>query len=135
MPRILLDSGPVIRYLRGRQRTVQLLRTLSRSERLTISVITRAEINAGLNLKDRFVTQRTLGRFITLDVDREIADRAGEIMNTLRRRGVTLEVPDALIGATALLHQLTLLTYNRSDFEQIPGLSLYPLSDNGQSAY
>jgi predicted nucleic acid-binding protein len=135
MPRILLDSGPVIRYLRGRQRTVQLLRTLSRSERLTVSVITRAEIHAGMNPKDRFVTQKTLARFVTLDVDREIADRAGDIMGTLRRRGITLEVADALIGATAVLHQLTLVTFNRSDFEQIPGLSLYPLSDNGQSDY
>jgi predicted nucleic acid-binding protein len=135
MPRIILDSGPIIRYLRGRQRTVQLIRTLSGAERLTISVITRMEVHAGMVAKDKFKTQKTLARFITIDVDREIADRAGDIMNLLRRRGITIEPTDALIGATAVLHNLTLVTFNRSDFEQIPRISLYPLSANGQSDY
>src|SRR5262245_37870028 len=127
MLRILLDTGPLIRYFRGRQRTVQLLRNLGRAERLTISVITRLEIHAGMFAKDRFTTQKTLDRFVTLDIDREIADRAGDIINTLRQRGTTIEATDALIGATAILHNLTLVTFNRADFEQIPGISLYPL--------
>lgn len=51
-----------------------------------------------------------------LVVDRRVADRAGEI----RRLG--LRMPDALIAATGLVHQLTLLTRNVADFKKAPGL-------------
>jgi predicted nucleic acid-binding protein len=33
-------------------------------------------------------------------------------------------MPDALIAATALINQLTLLTRNTSDFRKVPGLRL-----------
>lgn len=33
--------------------------------------------------------------------------------------------PDLLIAATALHHDLTLVTRNRKHFERIPGLDLY----------
>jgi predicted nucleic acid-binding protein len=33
-------------------------------------------------------------------------------------------LPDALIAATGLVHQLTLLTRNVADFRRVPGLRL-----------
>jgi predicted nucleic acid-binding protein len=51
-----------------------------------------------------------------LIIDRRVADRAGE----LRRAG--LRMPDALIAATAIVHNLTLLTRNTADFRKAPGL-------------
>jgi len=62
------------------------------------------------------VVRRLLGGMDELVVDRRIADKAGE----LRRRG--LRLPDALIAATALVHQLTVLTRNTADFRKAPGL-------------
>ena len=37
-----------------------------------------------------------------------------------------IENVDLLIAATALVHDLTLLTFNRRHFERIPDLRLYP---------
>ena len=34
-----------------------------------------------------------------------------------------------MIAATALVHNLTLITLNRAHFAVVPGLSLYPLSE------
>ncbi|CAN5788164.1 hypothetical protein BH23ACT12_BH23ACT12_11140 [soil metagenome] len=53
-----------------------------------------------------------------LVVDRRVADKAGEL------RRIALKMPDALIAATALVHQLALLTRNTSDFRKVPGLRL-----------
>ncbi|WP_297062285.1 type II toxin-antitoxin system VapC family toxin [Thermococcus sp.] len=47
----------------------------------------------------------------------EIADIAIEL-----RRKVSIKLPDAVIAATALLHNLTLVTRNVKDFEKVEGL-------------
>ncbi|EEB74407.2 Hypothetical protein TAM4_1774 [Thermococcus sp. AM4] len=50
----------------------------------------------------------------------EIADVAIEL-----RRKVSIKLPDAVIAATALVHNLTLVTRNVKDFEKIEGLRIY----------
>lgn len=45
---------------------------------------------------------------------------AGRWRRELRRRGMTLSVPDALIAAAADTLEAPLLTRNARDFEQLP---------------
>jgi predicted nucleic acid-binding protein len=40
------------------------------------------------------------------------------------RQSHKIKTPDAIIAATALVHDLTLITRNIADFQQIPGLQL-----------
>lgn len=40
------------------------------------------------------------------------------------RKSRRIKIPDAIIAATALVYDLTLITHNLSDFEGIPGLKL-----------
>jgi predicted nucleic acid-binding protein len=54
-----------------------------------------------------------------LPVDRAVAERAG-----ILRRTVSIRTPDALIAATALVHDLALVTRNNHDFERVPKLAL-----------
>ena len=54
------------------------------------------------------------GRILAIDGD--VADRWGWIMAQAQVKGVTLPVVDALIAATALQHNLTVVTRNVSDF-------------------
>jgi predicted nucleic acid-binding protein len=60
-----------------------------------------------------------LAPFDEIPVDGPIAERAGR----LRRTG-DLRAPDALIAATALEHQMTLLTRNTRDFRAARGLKV-----------
>lgn len=39
------------------------------------------------------------------------------------RRQVKIKLPDAVIAATALVHNLTVVTRNIDDFKKVPGLS------------
>jgi predicted nucleic acid-binding protein len=127
MATLLLDTGPIIRQLRGEKSTVQLLRSLGRLERIAISAVTRLEVHAGMNPDERYRTQKLLSRFVTLDLDATIADRTGDLIGALQRDGQGISVPDAIIAATALTHRLTIVTYNQAHFRIVPGLSLYPL--------
>jgi predicted nucleic acid-binding protein len=41
-----------------------------------------------------------------------------------------MDTPDAIVAATALVYQLTLMTRNEKDFKKVEGLSLYnPFED------
>ncbi|QLQ08017.1 MAG: hypothetical protein HZY76_19820 [Anaerolineae bacterium] len=48
MATYLLDTGLVLRHLRGQRRTVQLLRGLGKESRLAIASVTRLEVHAGM---------------------------------------------------------------------------------------
>jgi toxin FitB len=93
------------------------IRRLPRRSRLAYSVITRVELLAGGSEYEPAV-RRLLAGMDELIVDRRVADRAGD----LRRLG--LKMPDAIIAATGLVHHLTLLTNNKSDFRRVPDLRL-----------
>jgi predicted nucleic acid-binding protein len=53
-----------------------------------------------------------------------LTDEIAELAIELRRRG-RIKLPDAVIAATALHHDLTLVTSNVKDFEGIEGLRIY----------
>src|SRR5690348_10774485 len=55
----------------------------------------------------------------------QIAERFTEKRAFLRRRGRLISDLDLLIAATALHHDLTMLTFNVRQFERIPDLRVY----------
>jgi toxin FitB len=105
---LLVDTDVCVDHLEGTKR-------LPRRGRLAYSVITRAELLAGGPTHEAGV-RRLLAGMDELVVDRRVAERAGEL------RRVGLRMPDALIAATGVVHQLTLLTRNVADFRRAPGL-------------
>ena len=70
-----------------------------------------------------------LGSLRELPVDRTVAEGAGRI-----RRETGLRLPDALIAATAIAHDLQLATRNRRDFDRVQGLPARPDLRQGASA-
>ena len=111
MAGLLVDTDVFIDHLRG-------ARELKPGRhRLHYSVITRCELLSGA--VGTALVQRLLDPFRELAVDRDVAERAGRI------RGETgIAAPDALIAATAIAHDLTLLTRNRRDFEAVKRLRI-----------
>ncbi len=126
----LLDSGLLIHHLRGQPDAVRILRMLGKRERFAIASVTRLEVHAGMQEQERYATQRLLSRFLTYDLEADIADRAGDYLREYRSQGKTLSVPDAIIAATAIQRGLTLVTFNPKHFP-ISGLRLFlpPPSD------
>lgn len=119
----LLDSNVVIWHLRGQEAVVSRVAHLSQRGRLGLSVITRAEVIQGMREPEREGTYTFLDACETLPIDQAAADRAGEIVRSYRTRGVTIDLPDALIGATALESGIPLFTCNTRHFP-MSGLDL-----------
>ena len=59
-----------------------------------------------------------------LEFDHACAEQFGKVRGTLLRRGISIPTADLMIGAVALVHDLTLVTNNTADFKSIPGLRL-----------
>ena len=61
---------------------------------------------------------------VLLDFDRACAKKFGEVRGQLLQQGVTVSRIDLLIASVALVHNLTVVTHNTADYQQIPGLRL-----------
>ena len=111
MADLLVDTDVFIDHLRGARELK------AGRNRIHYSVITRCELLSG-DVGSALV-QRLLDPFRELAVDREVAEWAGRI-----RRETGIATPDALIAATAIEHELTLVTRNRKHFEPVKQLRM-----------
>jgi tRNA(fMet)-specific endonuclease VapC len=59
-----------------------------------------------------------------LDFDAACAEQFGQVRGQLLQRGISVSTVDLMIGSVALVHDLTLVTNNTADFQNIPGLRL-----------
>ncbi len=117
----LLDTNFLIGLLRGARSYWDYLDQLLRRTLPSMSTISRAEVYAGCHPAEEKETKSLLDSFMAFPVDSHIADRAGQYLYQYARRGITLHLEDALIGATAVEEGLTLVTQNVGHF---PMLSL-----------
>ncbi len=122
----LLDSNILILALRAHPLALDLLDRLRHEEDVYISVVSRAEILAGMHAHEEARTMALLDSLPALSIDVSVADRAGRLLYSLPRKGQTISFSDALIAATALEHRLTVVTTNARHFA-IPDLDVQSL--------
>jgi tRNA(fMet)-specific endonuclease VapC len=123
----LLDTSVIIDVLNQKRGRWQLLGSLVEAgDTLACSVVTLTEIYAGVRPKEVVFTGRFLEGFEHYDLDSHLARLAGLLKNEWSKKGRTLGVVDLIIAATALAHNLVLMTDNRKDFP-MRELSFYPL--------
>ena len=120
----LLDTNVLIRCLRRIPGSVALLQRLQTHSELYISVLSRLEVLARTWPDEEQLTLRLLSSLSGLQVDEEIADSAGRLVFRQGRRGLALNVPDAIIAATAMRHGLILVSYDTHHFAQIADLQV-----------
>jgi predicted nucleic acid-binding protein len=61
-----------------------------------------------------------------LPIDSAVADRSGVIIGEARRAGKSIPVIDGLLAATAIQHNLTVVSRNAKDFAGVPVQTLNP---------
>ena len=100
-----------------------------RSVPKSISVISYGELVFGARRstyveKNLAVAYRVAEIFPIIDVTRSVMDVFAELKDRLQRDGTRLEDMDLFIAATALSHNLTLVTNNEKHFSRISGLKI-----------
>lgn len=107
--------------------------SLLKGEKLAISVVTLAEIQYGMTLRDwgrdkRELMDRYLGKYTVISATAHTAAMWADICSSRRRLGRPIGYSDAWIAATALQFNLPLATNNGKDFQSIAGLKLVSTS-------
>ena len=107
--------------------------TMLPEDSLYLSVITIGEIAKGITLLAEGAKKHSLTLWLTglreqfsdriVPIDANVAHYWGEITATLQQKGVVLSAADGLIGTTALINGMRLMTRNVKDFEPV-GVSL-----------
>lgn len=121
----LLDTDICSAYLRGNR--VITNRIVQYGGRIHVSVISVAELTAWARRTKAPLSRlqgvaQLLGIVQVVDVDQQVAERWGTVRAAQLDAGSPTPRIDLLIGATALVHNLTLVTHNVKDFVNVPGL-------------
>lgn len=121
---ILCDTNILIEFYKNSPQIVQELRQIGQNQ-LAVSPITQAELYFGaLNKAELAKIKQHLALFTPFPLDISISNQFIELMETYALSH-KLSLPDALIAATVLIHDVELYTLNVRDFRFISGLRLY----------
>lgn len=126
MPAVLADTSAIIEFFRpgGREETRQEVARLLDSGHLAVCGIVIAELLQGVRDDERGPVLDFLAEVQVWDLRTEDYTRAGELGNSLRRKGHKIPVSDLIIAALALRMKAQVLTLDLRDFRLIPGLRL-----------
>jgi len=124
----LLDTNICSEHLKRQAGLVH--RFIQHSGRLHISTVVLGELYAWAHSRKdperllRAIRSELLVDVIVLPYDAACAEVFGKNRGELLQRGIEIDPVDLMIGATALVHDFTLVTHNTVDFQHIPGLRL-----------
>ena len=126
---VLLDTDILSAVIRRRPAVLPKVHAyLADQGTLTFSVITRYEVLRGFRARNATTQEARFLRFCAasriLPITDPVIDRASAIYADLYQRGELIGDADILIAATALEHNLTLVTNNTAHFRRIPALQL-----------
>ncbi len=116
----LLDTNAIIYYLKGSLPSSG-MKAISAivDDRPSISVITKIEL-LGFNTpgaRERDFTDQFVEASFIFNLNDAIINQTIEL-----RKQYKIKIPDAIIAATAMVFNLTLITHNTDDFNKISNL-------------
>lgn len=122
--KVLCDTNILISAFNGRQDTIDQLDKIG-LEGILVSAITVMELFQGMGNKPELKEmKKKISYYDVVQIDEKISEKAIEFVETYKLSH-GLQIPDAIIGATAVVYQIPIFTYNVRDFSFLPGINLY----------
>jgi predicted nucleic acid-binding protein len=124
---MFIDTSVFIWAFRGNEKAIQLL---NETDELFISAVVYIELIQGARNKQEvraIDTTLAMLQVTIIDISEAISLSATELVKTYFHSH-SIELADALIGATALLHKRALITCNVKHFSPMPNLIVIPFN-------
>lgn len=125
----LVDTDWIIDGLANKLDVLTALRTLAR-DGIAVRIVSFAELYEGAygsqNPQQEIARiQQFLASYPVINLSDAITNRFGQVRTQLRAQGMLIPDLDLLIGVTAVVHGLMVMTRNVRHFGRIPGVTLY----------
>ncbi len=121
---ILCDTNVLIEFYKGNPEVLDALSKIGVSN-MAASAVTVGELYFGaLDKREMRKLRDNLSLIQRLPIDEEIPDLFIELLEKYSLSH-NLNIPDAIIAATAIYHSIPLYTLNIKDFRFISGLTLF----------
>jgi predicted nucleic acid-binding protein len=121
---VLCDTNIFISAFNGRVDTIDQLSKIGLAD-IVLSAITVMELFQGMGNKTELAQMKKKIKFYdVVQIDEAISKKSIEFIETYKLSH-GLQIPDAIIGATAVVHQMPLYTYNIKDFDFLPDIIFY----------
>ncbi|MBI3577140.1 PIN domain-containing protein [Candidatus Gottesmanbacteria bacterium] len=122
--KVLLDTSVIIDFLRLKDKSKSALYAITQKEfSLSVSIITHTELYAGTSVWSNSIALRELETIFSgidlIALTEKISQEAGKIKALYK-----IDLIDAIIAATAIGNDMTLVTLNTKHFKKIPHLRI-----------
>ena len=124
-PNLLIDTSIIIEHLRKQNRERSILYGIVDQYELAVSTMVEFELFIGATSEPKQQdVDKILAWCTTLPLTTIVAQTAATIYNDLKRTNQLIEIRDILIGATAVVHEMQLMTLNSKHFERIKSVQI-----------
>jgi len=121
---ILCDTNVFIHAFNGNKTTIVQMEEIGLTK-IGLSAITLMELYQGMGNKAELAQMKKKLRFYDIvQVDSHISKVAIELIERFKLSH-SLQIPDAIIGATAIVYNIPLYIYNVKDFNFMPNISIH----------
>jgi tRNA(fMet)-specific endonuclease VapC len=123
--RVLIDTSILIDHLRRGNKDRTVFYRVAQQYECAVSAITEFEFRVGSTAANRDFVEELLAVTPILAFDSACVRAAVDTYRDLRASNRLIALPDLFIAATAVAHDLPLLTLNLSHFERVSPLELF----------
>lgn len=116
MTTYLLDSDIIINYFAKNQEAIAIIEQIGQLEAPAVSVLTIVEVKIGVKDAQVAKVDKFFNALKIIPVDEETAKLAIEFIRSFSKKGKVLHLVDGCIVATAVTHDLILVTGNKKDY-------------------
>jgi len=121
---VLCDTNVFIHFFNGNEETINIFKKLG-DRRILIPSVTVMELYQGMGNKAELSSmKKKIKNYSVLHFTSDVSILAIGYINRYSLSH-NLQIPDAIIAASAVTFQLPLFTYNLKDFRFIPKIKLY----------
>ena len=121
---VLCDTNILIHAFNGNVTTIKALEEIGFAN-IVLSSITTMELLQGMGNKAELAQmKKKIKYYDIIHFDSYISQKSIELIEGFKLSH-HLQIPDAIIGATAIVNEIELFTYNKKDFDFMPNITLY----------
>lgn len=123
---VLCDTNIFIGAFNGKQNAIETMEQIG-FDNIVISSITLMELYQGMgNKRELAQMKKKIKYYDIIEINSQVSKLATTFIENYKLSH-GLQIPDARIGATAVVHKIELFTYNVKDFSFMPDLKLYAI--------